>query len=59
MNTIELLINRNSHAKLTAPAPSEDELATLFAAAMRAPDHGLLRPWRFMVVNGPNYRTLP
>lgn len=37
---------------LAAPAPSETEVAQLIALAARAPDHGKLAPWRFVVLAG-------
>lgn len=37
---------------LTAPAPSQAELADLLTLAARAPDHGKLTPWRFIVIQG-------
>jgi len=33
-------------------APDEAELATILGAATTVPDHGHLRPWRFVVVSG-------
>lgn len=41
-----------SAATLRAPAPSPDELQTLLRLAARAPDHGKLSPWRFVVLEG-------
>ena len=35
---------------LTAPAPSAEQLLQLFDAAAAAPDHGVLNPWRFVIV---------
>lgn len=35
--------------------PTADELATILAAATTVPDHGGLRPWRFVVI-GPEAR---
>ena len=54
MNLIEFLIQRQSTpAKyLIEPAPSHEELQQLMAAAESAPDHGALKPWRFMVISG-------
>lgn len=37
---------------LVEPGPSHDELALMVQAALRAPDHGELLPWRFKVVQG-------
>lgn len=38
---------------LGEPAPDEATLRELFAAASAAPDHGRLRPWRFLVLGTP------
>jgi nitroreductase len=37
---------------LTGPAPSDAELALMARAALRAPDHAGLVPWRFKLVRG-------
>jgi nitroreductase len=50
MQAIDLLLTRRSARVLTDPAPDEAALAIMFACATRAPDHGRLRPWRFVVV---------
>ncbi len=50
--SIDLLLNRNSAPMLTEPAPSGEVLQRMFQAAMRAPDHGNLKPWRFITVEG-------
>jgi nitroreductase len=34
------------------PGPSETELRRMLAYACRAPDHGALEPWRFIVIEG-------
>lgn len=52
MDAIEALTSRRSPPKLVEPAPSGDELETILGAAIRAPDHGRLRPWRFIVLRG-------
>jgi len=38
---------------LTEPAPDEAQLRTMLEAALHAPDHGELVPFRFKVVRGP------
>lgn len=38
---------------LTAPGPSDAELADLLRLAVRVPDHGKLAPWRFVILRGP------
>jgi nitroreductase len=39
-----------SPKRLIAPGPSAEQLNELLALAAAAPDHGLLQPWRFIVV---------
>ncbi len=50
MQAIDALLMRHSARALTEPAPDDAALELMFAAAARAPDHGRLRPWRFVVV---------
>lgn len=38
--------------RLVEPAPGDDDIRTMVAAAVTAPDHGNLRPWRFIVIRG-------
>lgn len=52
MDALECLSTRRSVARLAEPAPDDDTLRRLLAAAVNAPDHGLLRPWRFLVLRG-------
>ncbi|MCZ6765050.1 MAG: nitroreductase [Alphaproteobacteria bacterium] len=52
MDAITALTTRASAFKLTEPAPSQEDLDTILAAAVRAPDHGRLRPWRFLCIRG-------
>ena len=52
MNPLELLLTRKSHNKLMKPAPNEQQLEIMFKAALRAPDHALLRPWQYRVYEG-------
>jgi nitroreductase len=51
MQAIDLLLQRQSARTLTEPAPSSAALELMFASAARAPDHGRLRPWRFVVID--------
>lgn len=57
MDAITLLTTRYSSARLTEPAPEGEHLAVIKQAALRAPDHGALRPWRFVVFNGKRALT--
>jgi nitroreductase len=52
MQAIDNLLQRRSARALTAPAPDEGALDLIFASAVAAPDHGRLRPWRFIVIQG-------
>lgn len=52
MDAVTSLLTRRSAQKLSDPAPSEADLATLMAAATNAPDHGKLKPWRFKILVG-------
>ena len=52
MDAIELLTQRTSCGMLEAPAPTSKQLELMFQAASRAPDHGLLRPYRFLTIQG-------
>jgi nitroreductase len=52
MDALEALGTRASAVRLVEPAPSEALLTAALRAAVRAPDHGMLRPWRFLLVRG-------
>ena len=48
-----LLTRRSGSAKaMKEPGPSKKQLADILQAAARAPDHGKLFPWRFIVIEG-------
>jgi len=51
MQAIDLLLQRQSARTLTEPAPTDAALELIFESAARAPDHGKLRPWRFVVID--------
>jgi nitroreductase len=46
------LQQRNSAPRLTDPAPDKMARQEMFRAALRAPDHAWLQPWRFLVFEG-------
>jgi len=52
MEAIDALTTRRSPAQFAEPAPDDEALAEILRAAMRAPDHGKLKPWRFIVLRG-------
>jgi nitroreductase len=49
---------RRSFPRLESPAPSEALMNSIFTAALRAPDHMHLRPWRFLVISGSDRQFL-
>ena len=49
---IEYLFSRRSVKFVQAPGPSDEQLEKILRAAMSAPDHGRLRPWRFTLIRG-------
>ena len=58
MKALELLLCRNSSPRLCAPAPEGEKLQLIFKAALRAPDHARLKPWRFLVIEGAGRERL-
>ena len=50
MDAMELLLSRESALKLEPPGPDRAALDAIFQSAVRAPDHGRMRPWRFVVI---------
>ncbi|MED5525873.1 NAD(P)H nitroreductase [Gallaecimonas pentaromativorans] len=58
MDALDLLLNRTSEPKLEAPAPQGQALENLFQAAFRVPDHGMLHPYRFVVIEGEGRQKL-
>lgn len=52
MEAITALLSRRASPRLVEPAPAANELELICKAALRAPDHGMLRPWRFLLISG-------
>jgi len=52
VSALDALLTRRSTKLLRAPAPSDAELARILQAGMCAPDHGSLRPWRYVLIRG-------
>jgi len=52
MDGLETLLTRHSVAalKLREPGPSPQQLTAAIDAALRAPDHGNLKPWRCVLI---------
>ncbi len=58
MDAYEALVTRVSPVDIGDPAPDEETVRKLVAAALRAPDHGRLHPWRFISVRGEGRERL-
>src|SRR5579862_2331772 len=54
MTPLETLLSRRSIPAqcLMEPGPDAVQLAAALDAAMRAPDHGRMQPWRFKLIRG-------
>lgn len=55
---LSVIQKRVSITKLIEPAPNQAELLEAFTAAARAPDHGKLQPWRFLVIETEGLEAL-
>jgi nitroreductase len=53
-NALDTLLSRRSvpALQLREPGPSPQQVDAAIDAALRAPDHGGLRPWRFVLIQG-------
>ncbi|HET8706429.1 MAG TPA: nitroreductase family protein [Pseudomonadales bacterium] len=58
MDLIQGILTRSSNPKLVSPAPQPEQLNTVIRCGARAPDHGRMRPWRFVVVEGEGLAQL-
>lgn len=60
MKAIEALLTRRSYARgnLAKPAPNTEQLSLILQSAMSVPDHGKLKPWRFIVVSEEGIQDL-
>jgi nitroreductase len=52
MELLTAIDSRTSAARLTQPGPTPEHLARMLAAAAHAPDHGRMRPWHLVVLDG-------
>src|SRR5690554_3214010 len=55
---LQNLLSRQSRGKLSEPAPTVEQRQNLYRAALRAPDHAQLRPWRFLEIAGEGRQAL-
>ena len=60
MAALQTLNDRRSvpSRQLGGPGPSPEQLDALLAAANRAPDHGKLVPWRYLLIRGDARRRI-
>ncbi len=58
METMKTLLSRRSISKLGSPHPSKEEMNEVYQAALRAPDHSWLRPWKFIEITGESRNRL-
>jgi nitroreductase len=60
MDTLDAILTRRTvpPAKMGPPGPDAAALRRILEAGAAAPDHGLLRPWRFLVVRGEGRERL-
>ncbi|MEU9116365.1 nitroreductase [Streptomyces sp. NPDC048483] len=52
MDVTTAMLTRRSEHVLLDPAPDDNEFTYLLKVAAAAPDHGLLRPWRWVLLRG-------
>ncbi|MDQ1446159.1 MAG: hypothetical protein QOI20_2623 [Acidimicrobiaceae bacterium] len=52
VDTFEAIFTRRSCGRLLDPAPSGDDVRRILEAAAAAPDHGCMKPFRFVVLAG-------
>ena len=58
MELIAGIESRTSALKLSGPGPTRAHIEQIIRAGTRAPDHGRLRPWRFVVIEGDARKQL-
>jgi nitroreductase len=58
MDLFTAIDSRSSSLKLSAPGPTRADLERIMLAGARAPDHGKLAPWRFVVLEGVGREAL-
>lgn len=50
--TLDVIMARASPIRLGDPGPNAEETRRIVAAGLRAPDHGQLHPWKFLLIEG-------
>jgi len=52
MNVLDVIKSRSSPKEFSEAPPAPDALRNALEAAVAAPDHGRLHPWRFILIEG-------
>jgi nitroreductase len=52
MNVFEAMVSRRTAKTYGPEAPDAEHIRAALESAVHAPDHGRLRPWRFMLIEG-------
>lgn len=55
---IQTIMGRSSTKKFADTLVTPEQIEVLLAAAVRAPDHGLIAPWRFTILQGDHRKVL-
>jgi nitroreductase len=58
MQVTQAILTRQSPNRLVDPAPPDEVIDAALRAATAAPDHGMLRPWRFFIIRGDDRHRL-
>ncbi|WP_037844812.1 MULTISPECIES: nitroreductase family protein [unclassified Streptomyces] len=58
MDVTTAILTRRSIHSLSGPAPSDQEFAYLLKGAAAAPDHGRLRPWRWILLRNADLEAV-
>jgi nitroreductase len=49
---LDVLLERVSPMSLVEPGPTQEQLQKILLAGASAPDHGRMKPWRFVLIQG-------
>jgi nitroreductase len=58
VDALTALQTRTAAPRLVEPAPNPAQLEEILKAGLRAPDHGMLRPWKFLIIEGEGREKL-
>lgn len=58
MDVMTAMLTRRSQQVLDGPSPGDEEFTYLVQGASSAPDHGRLRPWRWVLLRGDDRDVL-